>query len=174
MIPVECQDAFNRLMRYFAWLVDDYSFALVDCKTGTMRYCGFTFRSGTCLLHMDVERGNLQFGSLAFASITDQEDSAILEANWYPVGDILDYLRGYYLSWTEIEAQNDWLFSVSEEESMTRLANDCRTMWPGVMALFQESEFRAQYSALKEFLQNKERHLRAQYLATVRREDSEL
>lgn len=172
MVPIECQDAFNRLMRYFAWLVEEYGFALIECKTGTMGYCGFTLRSGSCLLYMDVERGCLQFGSLAFASTIDQGELAVRKAKWYSVGDILDYLRGYYPSWAEIEAQNKWLFSVSEDERMTRLANECRTIWPRVMELFQESEYKRRHMDLKEFLERKEQDLQTQFLKTIRREES--
>lgn len=173
MILPECQDAFNRLMRYFAWLVDEYGFAVINCETGTMRYCGFTLRAGSCLLHMDVERGYLQFGSLAFASVVDQKESAVPGTRWYNVGEVIDYLRGRYLSWSEIEDRNHRLLSVSEEESMTRLANDCHTMWPQIMELFQETEFKRRQADLEEFLQSKERDLHAQYMEAARRREAE-
>lgn len=67
MILPECQQAFDRLMQYFAWLLEDYGFVVIHCESGSMGYCGFTLESGDAWLFMEVERGFLQFGQLALA-----------------------------------------------------------------------------------------------------------
>lgn len=155
MIAPECQQPFDRLMQYFAWLVEDYGFVVIHCESGSMGYCGFTLESGDAWLFMEVERGFLQFGQLALAPTVTRWDALTPASRWYTVRDIIDYLRGSYPSWSQIEERNRLLMSLSEEESMTELSAECRVFWPSIMALFQEEEFESQQGALEEFLQIK-------------------
>ena len=160
-------------MRYFAWLMDEYGFVVIHCKSGTMGYCGFTLQSGDCRLFMDVEHGFLQFGQLALAPAAKQLDVLTPELRWYSVRDIIDYLRESYLNWPEIEERNRLLKDLSEEESMTELSTECRAFWPQIMELFREDEFKRRQADLEAFLQRKKDDLHAQYMEAARRREAE-
>jgi len=173
MVLPECQQSWDRLMRYFAWLVDEYGFVVIHCKSGTMGCCGFTLQSGDCRLFMDVERGFLQFGQLALAPAAKQLDVLRPESRWYSVRDIIDYLRGSYLSWPEIEERNRLLKDLSEEESMTELSAECRAFWPQIMELFREDGFKQRQADLEAFLQRKKEDLHAQSMEAARHREAE-
>jgi len=173
MILPECQQSFDRLMRYFAWLMKEYGFAVIHCESGPMGYCGFTLQSGDCRLFMDVERGFLQFGQLALAPAAKQLDALMPESRWYSVREIIDYLRGWYLSWPQVEERNRLLKGLSEEESKTKLSTECQAFWPQVMALFQEDEFKRRQEELEEFLHRKDEDLHTQSMEIARRREAE-
>lgn len=147
-------------MVYFAWLAEEFGFAVIDNEIGTMGYCGFTLRAGDCQLRMEVERGHLQFGEVSLAQTADQLERAVAGSRWYTIRDVLDYLRGYYRSWSEIEQDS---LTDSEEETLTRLAKECRTAWPQVMELFQRVEFVRRQEDLEAFLRRKQQDLDAQF-----------
>lgn len=172
MILAGCQHSFDRLMRYFAWLVEDYGFVVIHSESGTMGYCGFTLQSGDTRLFMDVERGFLQFGQLALAPATKRLGTLTPESRWYTVDDIIDYLRGCYLSWSEIEERNRSLMTLSEDESMTKLSAECRALWPQIMTLFQEEEFTRRQEDLESFLKSKHEDQRRQRKELVRQEEA--
>jgi hypothetical protein len=160
-------------MRYFAWLVEEYGFSVIHSESGPMGYCGFTLQSGDCRLSMSVERGYAQFGQLALVPAAKQLDALTPESRWYYVGEIIDYLRGSYLSWPEIEERNRLFKGLSEEESMADLSAECRISWPRIMMLFQEDEFKRRQEELEEFLHRKDEDLHTQSMIISRRREME-
>lgn len=170
MLP-ECQRYFDLLMRYYAWLVDEYGFAVIHVKNGHMGSCSFILQSGDCRLFMSVEREVMDFPQLALAPAAAQLDACAPELRWYHVADIIDYLRGYYASWPQIEERRQLFTSLPPDEVRMRFVMEHRSFWPQIMELFREDEFKRCQADLEKFLQRKERDLHRQSMIAARRRE---
>ncbi len=172
MLP-ECQKYFDLVMQYYTWLIDEYGFMVIHVKNGYMGSCSFTLQSGDCRLFMSVEREQLDFPQLALAPAAARLDACASGLRWYHLGDILDYLRGEYPSWSQIEERSQLLKSLSADEIRTRSAAECRALWSRIMTLFQKEEFKRRQGELEDFLREKNENQERQRKELVIRREAE-
>lgn len=155
MLLPECRDQHDLLMRYYGWLTEDYGFAVIDMASGRMGSCSFILQQGDCRVFISVDRGQLDFPQVALAPAADKLDAWVTNLQWYHVVDLIDYLRGEYASWSQVEERLRLEDGLSADEILRRRITDFRAFWTQVMALFQQDEFKSQQGALEEFLQIK-------------------
>ena len=138
-----------------------------------MGYCGFVLQSGDCRLFMEVERGLMQFGQLALASAAQPLDASATASRQYSVKEVLDYVRGGYLNWSQIEERNRLLSRMSEEESMMRWSKECQDLWPNVMKLFQQDEFNRRHQELEKVIKEIDVDLHQRQMELAKRKEAE-
>jgi hypothetical protein len=172
MLP-ECQKYFDLLMQYCAWLIEEYGFVVIHVKNGCMASCSFILQSGDCRLFMSVERGQLDSPQLALAPSAAQLDACASGLRWYHVGDILDYLRGQYPSWSQVDEQSRSLKSLSADEIRARSTAEYRAFWPRIMTLFREEVFRGRQRELEDFLREKNENQERQRKELVKQREAE-
>lgn len=153
-MPSESKKYLDLIMHYYAWLVEEYGFALIDASDVYMGSCSFTLQSGDCRLFITVERGLLGAAYVALAPVAAQLDASAPGLQWYHIADVLDYLRGWYPSWSQIDERGRMLLSLSTEGRYTREATEWRALWPQIMALFREDEFKKRQPELEAFIRN--------------------
>ncbi len=168
-----CQEHFDLWMRYYAWLLDEYGFVVIHTDTGHMNSCSFMLQSGDCRLFVSVDRGVWGFPQLALAPVAMQLDACAAGLRWYHIADIIDYLRGGYASWAQIEKQRRLLQDAPSDKMRSVFATEHRAFWPQVMALFQVEEFKRRHEALEAFLREKNENQERQRKESVRREEAE-
>lgn len=155
MVLPECRDQLDLLMRYYGWLTEDYEFAVIDMASGRMGSCSFILQQGDCRVFISVDRGQLDFPQVALVPAANKLDAWATNLQWYHVVDLVDYLRGEYASWPQIEERLQFEKDLSADEILRRGITHIQSFWPQVMILFQEDEFRSQQGALDEFLKIK-------------------
>lgn len=173
MIPSGCHEYFSLLKQYFGWLFDEYGFVLLHAKNGRMSSCGFLLQSGDCRLYISFDR--TRFGGIQIAMVPASEQSNVFipGLHWYAVGEIIDYLRGAYLDWPQIEERVQLAADLSLEEALVERAEEARPFWPQTMDLFQKDEFKRRQEELEEFLRRKDEEQERQRKEWVRRREAE-
>lgn len=151
----KCREQLHLLMRYYGWLLEDFGFAVIGISHDSMGSCSFILQKGDCRVFLSVDRGQLDFPQVALASAASKLDTWITNLQWYQAVDLIDYLRGEFASWSQIEERLRLEASLSADEILRTHIVDFRVSWPQVMALFQQDEFKAQQGAMEEFLKIK-------------------
>lgn len=155
MVLPECREQLDLLMRYYGWLREDYGFSVIGMSNGRMSSCSFILQQNDCRVFLSVDRGQLDYPQVALAPAANELDAWATNLQWYHVVDLVDYLRGEYASWPQIEERLQFEKDLSADEILRRGITHIQSFWPQVMILFQEDEFRSQQGALDEFLKIK-------------------
>jgi len=169
IVPPECQRYFDLLEQHFGWLLEEYSFTLLYVKDGQISSCGFVLQSGSCRVYVSIDRDT--FGGIRVAMVPSSRISevSIRGLRWYYVGEIVDYLRGWYPKWSQIEEDSHRASTLSLDKAMDKEAREIRPFWPQIMDLFREDVFEQRKADLEEFLQRETQDLHAQSMETARR-----
>ncbi|RMD62916.1 hypothetical protein D6833_06270 [Candidatus Parcubacteria bacterium] len=172
-IPLECRRYWRLLKRYFGWLLEEYNFTLLYVKNGRMSSCGFVLQADDCRVHISIDRGT--FGGIRIAMVPSSRISevSIRGLRWYYVGEIVDYLRGWYPKWSQIEEASRQDSKLSLNEAMKKEAREIRPFWPQIMDLFREDMFEQRKASLEEFLEREMQDLHKQSMKAARRREAE-
>jgi len=173
MILPECQEQFDWLMRFFGWLLEEYDYVVIHSTNGYMDSCGFTLQSGDCRLFMARDRGSFGEFELTMLPASQRLEGTPSGWRWYHVAKIIDYLRGWYLSWPQIEERNRSWSNLSEDELLMQRAKEWRSFWPQIMRLFQEDEFKRRQEELEVFIQGMDEDLHKQVMVIERHREVE-